>query len=70
MQELKSNITSRFSSQNIVAAFNIFNPKKIPDTESDQFKTYGKQSLEILLQHYGASKAAVAPNGDAFTKTH
>ena len=67
MQELKSNIASRFSSQNIEAVFNIFNLKKIPDTESNQFKTYGKQSLETLLQHYGVSKAAVTPNGDVFT---
>jgi len=48
-----------------VAVFNIFNLKKIPETE---FRTYGEQSLETLLQHYGVPKAAVTPNGDPFTK--
>jgi len=51
-----------------IAAFNIFNPKQIPEIKSDEVRTYREQSLETLLQHYGVPKAAVAPNRDPFTK--
>ena len=29
----------------------------------EEFRTYGEQSFETLLQHYGVPKATVTPNG-------
>ena len=66
IKDLKNNIASRPSSQNAVAAFNIFDPKVIPDAVSEEFKTYGEQSIHTSLQHYNyiTAKTAETIQGD------
>ena len=36
ISDLKSNIASRFGSQDVVSCFSIFDPKKIPSPDSSQ----------------------------------
>ena len=43
---LKDNISSRFTSQDVVSAFSIFDPKKVPSLESPKFKDYGEESMD------------------------
>ena len=66
IKDLKNNITSRFSCQNIVAAFDIFNPKVIPDPASEECKTFGEQSIDTLIKHYGTTMTAETVQGDEF----
>ena len=46
--KLKANISSRFSSQDVVAAFFIFDLKKVPSITSADIKTYGESFLNII----------------------
>ena len=50
---LKENISSRFATHDIVSALAIFDPRNVPSTDSSQFPTYGKKSIEALLNHTG-----------------
>ena len=38
---LVANISSRFGLQDIIEAFSIFDPKKVPSIDSAGIKTYG-----------------------------
>ena len=40
----------------------IFDPCNIPSTDSFQFPTYGKKSIEVSLNHYGKDKFALNLN--------
>ena len=55
--DLKNNIASQFSSQDILAALNIFNPKVISDATSEKFITYGEMSVDTLITHYGTASS-------------
>ena len=44
----KANISSRFSSQDVVVAFSIFDLKKVPSIASADIKTYGESFLNII----------------------
>jgi len=68
ISKLKVNICSRFSSQNVVAAFSIFDPTKIPSINSAEIKTYGESSLDILMSHYATQKASTTLSGAEHTK--
>ena len=48
ISNLKNNISNRFSSQDIVSSFSIFDPKKIPSPESPLYARYGEDSIDIL----------------------
>ena len=43
-------------------ALAIFDPCNIPSTDSSQFLTYGKESIVVLLNHYGKDKFALTLN--------
>ena len=60
---LKANISSRFGSQDVIAAFSIFDPKKVPSIDSLEIKKYGEDSLNILHSHFGVPKAAKTLDG-------
>ena len=53
---LKGNISSRFASHDIVSALAVFDHRKVPCTDSTQLPTYGKTSIEVLVDHYGKDK--------------
>ena len=38
VSKLKANISSRFGSQDVIAAFSIFDPKKVPSIDSPDIK--------------------------------
>ena len=38
----------------------IFDPHNIPRTNCSRFPTYGKKSIEVLLNHYGEDKFALS----------
>ena len=42
ISNLKNNISNRFSSQDIVSSFSIFDPKNIPSPESPLYARYGE----------------------------
>ena len=61
---LKKNISSQFTSHDIVLALH-----NVPSTDSSQFPTYGKKSIEFLLNHYGKDKFAFTLNDEETVKT-
>ena len=58
VRDLKSNISSRFASQDVVSCFSIFDPKKVPNLDSSDLSSYGEDAVEILIDHYGADRPA------------
>ena len=53
----------------ILSALAIFDPRNIPSTNSSQFPTYGKKSIEVLLNHYRKDKFALTLNDEETLKT-
>ena len=66
LTDLKDNIASQFSTQDVVAAFSILNPKVIPDVTSEKFTTYGEMSVDTLIKHYETTKTVETVKGDEF----
>ena len=66
---IKTNISNRFASHEIVSALSIFDPRRVPSTESDKLPTYGNRSIEVLLDHFGKDMPAVTLNGDETMKS-
>ena len=59
---LKENISNQFATHGIVLALAIFDPRYVTSTDPSQFPTYGKKSIEVLLNHYGKDKFALTLN--------
>ena len=55
---MKENISSQFAFHDILSTFPIVDPRKVPSADSVQLPTYGKKSVEVLLNHYGKDKPA------------
>ena len=68
VSNLKANIPSRFGSQDTIAAFSIFDPKKVPSIDSPDINTYGESFVNTLYAHFGVSKAAKTLAGVECTK--
>ena len=66
--DLKNNISQRFASQDVVSAFSVSNPQKMPDASSSHLALYGEDSIDVLMNHYGAEKPAHTVQGVAFKK--
>ena len=66
---LKENISSRFVTHDIVSAQAIFDPYNVPNTDTSQFTTYGKKSIEVLLNNYRKDKFALTWNDEETVKT-
>ena len=64
VSHLKENISSRFVSHDIVSALAIFDPRKVPSADSAELPTYGRESIEVLLNHYGEDKPALTLSGE------
>ena len=52
IHQLRGNITSRFTSSDMVSSFSIFDPRKVPATSSPLFSLYGKGAIDTLIDHY------------------
>ena len=66
--DLKNNISSRFASQDVVSAFSVFNPQKMSDVSSSHLALHGEDSIDVLMNHYGAEKQAYTVQGEEFMK--
>ena len=47
------NLQCRFPDISVISAFGLFNPERIPDTASEQYRKYGNDQLHVLREHYG-----------------
>lgn len=56
-------VTSRFSSQDTVTAFSIFDPKKVPSSDSHDVKLYGESAIHTLLSQFGILKPSKGLDG-------
>ena len=52
IHQLRGNITSRFTSSDMVSSFSIFDPRKVPATSSPLFSLYGEGAIDTLIDHY------------------
>ena len=53
----------------ILSALAIVNPRNISSTDSSQFPTYGKKSIEVFLNNYGKDKFALTLNDKETVKS-
>ena len=65
---MKQQHCSQFSSPDIVAAFNIFNPKVIPYADCEKFKTCSEMSVDTLIKALWNCKTAETVKEDEFMK--
>ena len=67
--DLKANITSRFASSNaVVSALSIFDPRKVPKQDSVSLPTYGEESVGKLIADYGEDREAETVDGEETVK--
>ena len=52
-----------------MSALAIFNPRNVPSANSSHFPTYGKKSIEVLLNLYKKDKFALTLNDEETVKT-
>ena len=64
--DLKGNISRRFSSQDIVASFSIFDSSNLPQNDSPDLSSYGEEFFGVLEDHYGKELAAESIEGEEF----
>ena len=51
--DLKNNIVCRFTSQDVVSSFSIFNPEKMPPLGTTDLSCYEEDCIDTILKHYG-----------------
>ena len=62
---LKNNISSRFASfGDVLSAFSIFDPRKVPSNNFEDLSSYGEDSIKTLVAHYGVEKTAETLQGE------
>ena len=64
--DLKGNILSKFSSQDIVASFSIFNSWKLPQNDSPDLSSYGENFLAVFEDHYDKEHAVKSIEREEF----
>ena len=55
--DLKNNIVCRFTSQDVVTSFSIFDPEKMPPLGTTDL-SYGEDCINTILKHYGKDLTA------------
>ena len=65
---LNQNISRRFEAQDIVSALSIFDPRKIPSSDSTQLPTYGTKSIELLTDHYAQERHSLTLDEEEIQK--
>ena len=63
VSKLKINISSRFSSQDVMSAFSIIDPKKKPKVDFSKYTNYGNHFSSALLNQYGSPRTTIALDG-------
>ena len=65
IHQLRDNITSRFTSSNVVSSFSIFDPRKVPATSFPPLSLHGEGAIDTLIvQDFPAETV----HGDQFVK--
>ena len=67
---IKDNISSRFrsSSKDVLSAFSIFDPKKVPSLSTHELPLYGDSSIQTLIGQFGRDLPAKSLEGTEFEK--
>ena len=68
IHQLRDNITSRFTSSDVVSSYSIFVPRKVPATSSPLFSLYGEGAIDTLIDHYAQVFLAETVYGVQFMK--
>ena len=68
IHRLRGNITSRFTSSDVVTSFSIFDPRKVPATSSPLFCLYGEGAIDTLIDHYAQHFLTENVHGVQFVK--
>ena len=68
---IKDNISSRFrsSSKDVLLAFSIFDPKKVPSLSTHELPLYGDSSIQIPIGQFERNLQAKSLEGTEFEKT-
>ena len=66
IHQLRDNITSRFTSSDVVSSFSIFDPRKVPATSSPLFSLHGEGATDTLIDHYAQNFPAETVYGVQF----
>ena len=61
-------ITSRYTSSDVVSSFSIFDPRKVLATSSSLFSLYGEGAIDTLIDHYAQDFPAETVHGVQFVK--
>ena len=67
---IKDNISSQFrsSSKDVLSAFSIFDPKKVPSLSTHELPLYGDSSIQTLIGQFGRGLPAKSLEGTEFEK--
>ena len=67
---IKDNISSRFrsSSKDVLSAFSIFDPKKVPSLSTHELPLYGDSSIQTHIGKFGRDLPAKSLEGTEFEK--
>ena len=67
---IKDNISSRFrsSSKDVLPAFSIFDPKKVPSLSTHELPLYGDRSIQTLIGQFGRDLRPKPLEGTEFEK--
>ena len=67
---IKDNISSQFrsSSKDVLSAFSIFDPKKVPSLSTHELPLYGDSSIQTLIGQFGRDLPAKSLEGTGFEK--
>ena len=68
IHQSRDNITSRFTSSDMVSSFSIFHPRKVHATSSPLFSLYGEGAIDTLIDHYAQDFPAETVHGVQFVK--
>ena len=68
IHQLRDNISSHFTSSDVVSTFSIFDPRKVPATSSSLFSLYGKGAIDTLIDHYAQDFPTESVHGVQFVK--
>ena len=51
-----------------ISSFSTFDPKKVPASDFSDLHSYGEDSVDLLINHYGADLPAETVQGDEYIK--
>ena len=68
IHQLRQNITSHFTSSDVVSSISIFDPRKVSATSCPLFSLYGEGAIDTLIDHYAQDFPAETVHGVQFVK--